>query len=103
MTFTTTAFDRSGSWLFEASPYRTAPKGPPSSFVQHGAFAPSWHNLPHHRTHWAWSRRCGQGRKSRGDPQHVPQCLPRMLDRLILPHPPVNGEQSFFGYVRGQK
>jgi hypothetical protein len=37
MTFTTTAFDRSSSWLFEASPYRTAPKGPPSSFEQHGA------------------------------------------------------------------
>ena len=41
MTFTTAAFDRSSSWLFEASPYRTAPKGPPSSFVQQNAFASS--------------------------------------------------------------
>jgi hypothetical protein len=39
ITFTTAAFDRSSLWLFEASPYRTAPKGPPSSFVQHDAFA----------------------------------------------------------------
>ena len=37
-TFTTAAFDRRSSWLFEASPYRTAPKGPPSSFAQHDAF-----------------------------------------------------------------
>src|SRR6516164_8784654 len=36
MTFTTAAFDRSSSWRFEAFPYRTAPKGPPSSLVQHG-------------------------------------------------------------------
>ena len=34
MTFTTAAFDRSSSWRFEAFPYRTAPKGPPSSLVQ---------------------------------------------------------------------
>ena len=34
-------FCRSGSWQFEASPYRTGPKGPPSSLVQHGAFTPS--------------------------------------------------------------
>ena len=34
MTFTTAAFGRSSSWLFEASPYRAAPKGLPSSFVQ---------------------------------------------------------------------
>src|SRR6516162_1538923 len=39
MTFTTAAFDRSSSWRFEAFPYRTAPKGPPSSLVQHGALA----------------------------------------------------------------
>jgi len=50
VTFTTAAFDRSSSQLFEASPYRVATKGPPSSFVQHDACAPSWHNLPHHRT-----------------------------------------------------
>ena len=31
----------SSSWRFEAFPYRTAPKGPPSSLVQHGALAPS--------------------------------------------------------------
>lgn len=41
MSFTTTTFDRSNSWLFEASPYRTAPKGLPSSSVQHGTFVPS--------------------------------------------------------------
>ena len=34
MTFTTAAFGRSSSWLFEASPYRAAPKGLPSSFAQ---------------------------------------------------------------------
>jgi hypothetical protein len=37
ITFTTAAFDRSSSWLFEAFPYRTAPKDLPSSFVQHNA------------------------------------------------------------------
>jgi|SRR6516225_2370944 len=37
MTFTTAAFDRSSSWLFEAFPYRTAPKDLPSSLVQHNA------------------------------------------------------------------
>jgi len=37
MTFTTAAFDRSRSWRFEAFPCRTAPKGPPSSLVQHDA------------------------------------------------------------------
>src|SRR5258708_34952543 len=31
MTFTTAAFDRSSSWQFEASSYKAAPKGPPSS------------------------------------------------------------------------
>jgi hypothetical protein len=41
MTFTTTVFDRSSSWQFEASSYKAAPKGPPSSLVQHGTFAPS--------------------------------------------------------------
>ena len=34
MTFTTAAFGRSSSWLFEASPYRATPKGLPSSFAQ---------------------------------------------------------------------
>ena len=34
ITFTTAAFNRSSLWLFEASPYRVAPKGPPSSLVQ---------------------------------------------------------------------
>jgi len=38
---TTAAFDRSSLWQFEASPYRTAPKGPPSSFAQHDARASS--------------------------------------------------------------
>ena len=41
ITFITTAFDHSNLWQFEASPYRTAPKGPPSSFVQQNAFASS--------------------------------------------------------------
>jgi hypothetical protein len=41
MTFTTAAFDRSSSWRFEASPYRAAPKGQPSSLVQHDALASS--------------------------------------------------------------
>jgi hypothetical protein len=34
-TFTTAAFGRSSLWQFEASSYKTAPKGPPSSLVQH--------------------------------------------------------------------
>ena len=37
MTFTTAVFSRSSSWRFEAFPCRTAPKGPPSSLVQHDA------------------------------------------------------------------
>jgi len=41
ITFTTAAFDRSSLWQFEASPYRAASKGPPSSFVQRDAFASS--------------------------------------------------------------
>ena len=41
ITFTTTAFDRSSLWQFEASPYRATSKGLPSSFVQHDAFASS--------------------------------------------------------------
>jgi len=49
--FTTAAFDRSSSRLFEALSYKTAPRGPPSSLVQHDAFASSWHNLPHHRAY----------------------------------------------------
>src|SRR5882672_3734266 len=39
MTFTTAAFDRSSSWQFEASSYKAAPKGRPSSLVQHSALA----------------------------------------------------------------
>ena len=41
ITFTTAAFDRSSLWQFEASPYRAASKGLPSSFVQQDAFASS--------------------------------------------------------------
>ena len=44
MTFTTAAFDRSSSWRFEASSYKAASKGPPSSLLQHDACASSWHN-----------------------------------------------------------
>src|ERR1700722_7494264 len=44
MTFTTADFVRSSSWRFGASPYRAAPKGPPSSLAQHDAYASSWHN-----------------------------------------------------------
>jgi hypothetical protein len=39
VTFTTAAFDRSSSRLFEALSYKTAPRGPPSSLVQHDALA----------------------------------------------------------------
>src|SRR5215831_12944611 len=35
MTFTTTAFDCSSSWLFEALSCKTTPKVPPSSSAQH--------------------------------------------------------------------
>ena len=45
VTFTTAAFVRSSSRLFEASSYQTAPKGLPSSFVQHDAFASSRHTV----------------------------------------------------------
>ena len=41
MTFTTATFDRSSSWLFEASSYKAAPRGLPSSLVQHALCAPS--------------------------------------------------------------
>ena len=34
-------FDRSSSWWFEASSYKAAPKGLPSSLIQHGALTPS--------------------------------------------------------------
>jgi hypothetical protein len=41
MTFITMAFDHSNSWQFETFPYRPVSKGPPSSSVQHDAFASS--------------------------------------------------------------
>src|SRR5262249_14618738 len=37
MTFSTAVFGRSSSWRFGASSYKAAPKGPPSSLVQHDA------------------------------------------------------------------
>jgi hypothetical protein len=43
VTFTTAAFARSSSRLFEASSYQTASKGLPPSFAQHDAFASSRH------------------------------------------------------------
>src|SRR5215467_10200841 len=51
MTFTTAVFGRSSSWRFGAFSYKTAPKGPPSSFVQHDAdrtsvFMTQCHYLP---------------------------------------------------------
>ena len=45
VTFTTAAFVRSSSRLFEASSYQAAPKGLPSSFAQHDAFASSRHTI----------------------------------------------------------
>jgi hypothetical protein len=44
--FSTTAFVRSTVWRFEASSCKAASKDLPSSHVQHGASAPSWHNSP---------------------------------------------------------
>jgi hypothetical protein len=41
VTFTAAAFARGSSRLFEAYSYQTAPKGLPSSFVQHDAYASS--------------------------------------------------------------
>jgi hypothetical protein len=38
MTFTTTAFDCSSSWLFEVFSCKTTPKDPPSSSAQHALF-----------------------------------------------------------------
>ena len=51
MTFTTAVFGRSSSWRFGAFSYKTAPKGPLSSFVQHDAdrasvFMTQCHFLP---------------------------------------------------------
>jgi hypothetical protein len=43
--FSTTAFARSTVWRFEASSCKAASKDLPSSHVQHGASAPSWHNV----------------------------------------------------------
>jgi hypothetical protein len=45
VTFTTAAFVRSSSRLFEASSYQAAPKGLPSSFAQRDAFASSRHTI----------------------------------------------------------
>src|SRR6516164_6676547 len=39
ITFTTAAFGRSSSWLFEASSYKATSEGLPPSFVQHDEFS----------------------------------------------------------------
>src|SRR5260370_19223104 len=49
VTFTTEAFVRSSSRLFEASSYQAAPKGLPSSFAQQDAFASSRHTVTQNR------------------------------------------------------
>src|SRR5215831_8812591 len=62
-TFTTADFVRSSLRLFEAFSYKTAPKGPPSSFIQHNAqrvflTQPLLQRLAHHFQHIAgklWS------------------------------------------------
>jgi hypothetical protein len=60
--FSTTAFVRSTVWRFEASSCKAASKDLPSSHVQHGASAPSWHNIPLgpcpslHRLRRGWGR-----------------------------------------------
>jgi hypothetical protein len=48
MTFTTAAFDRSSSWLFEACSYKPASKGLPPSPVQHRALTSSFLTQPLH-------------------------------------------------------
>src|ERR1700741_3588604 len=48
MTFTTTAFDRSSSWLFGACSYKPASKGQPSSPVQHHAPTSAFLTQPLH-------------------------------------------------------
>jgi hypothetical protein len=58
-TFTTTAFDRSSFWRFEACSYKPTSKDLPSSLVQHDACASSCHNLSHHRTYGSRIRRFG--------------------------------------------
>ena len=47
LTLTTTALNRSSSGLFEASPCRAAPEGPPPSLLelQHFKLHASWHTL----------------------------------------------------------
>ncbi len=49
MTFTTAAFDRSSSWLFEACSYKPASKGLPSSPAQHRALTSAFLTQPLHR------------------------------------------------------
>jgi hypothetical protein len=48
MTFTTTAFGRSSSWLFEACSYKPASKGLPSSPAQHHAPTSAFLTQPLH-------------------------------------------------------
>jgi len=67
MTFTTAVFDRSSSWQFEASSYKAAPKGPPSSLVQHGAVAKLLGAKPEDVTIHCTLLGGGFGRKSKCD------------------------------------
>jgi len=48
MTFTTAAFDRSSSWLFEACSYKPASKGLPSCPAQHRALTSAFLTQPLH-------------------------------------------------------
>jgi hypothetical protein len=50
MTFTTAAFDRSSSWLFEACSYKSASKDLPSSPAQHRALTSAFLTQPLHRS-----------------------------------------------------
>ena len=85
-TFTTTAFDRSSFWRFEACSYKPTSKDLPSSLVQHDACASSCHNLAHHRTYGSRIRRFGglSGRtpfhRSVGSPCPSPGFIP--VDRV---------------------
>jgi hypothetical protein len=58
MTFTTAAFGRSSSWLFEACSYQPASKGLPSSSAQHRAPLSAFLTQPLHRSQCSSRYRC---------------------------------------------
>jgi hypothetical protein len=101
VTFTTAAFVRSSSRLFGASSYQAAPKGLPSSFAQHDAFASSRHTINTKRTPLLQPR---QGGKLLA----VDHCDLMLLVMVLIVNDPVDAGLckpvtgfEFFAYVCG--